>query len=188
MGRDGEERRGEVAPRARPVAAPGPLFGRVANARADRIQNDVSSGRHHMLFRRNLLAPEPVPEQVLADIAVPVIRKLRVHPVQELHPVGKTAPLQLDQQVEVIRHQHERVTRPVEPLDRERQQSEEEPALLVVLVDCAAPIAPGPDVVEGSGNLDAWLPCHRPKVELSRRLRAACHGSGARRHTFVCRV
>jgi hypothetical protein len=51
---------------------------------------------------------------MLPDVAMAMIRELRVHPIQELHPIGEPTNLELDQDVEMIRHQHERVACPVE--------------------------------------------------------------------------
>jgi hypothetical protein len=94
---------------------------------------------------------EAVAEEVAAAVVAPVER-LRVGTVQALHAVGEAPELRLDDEVVVVRQQAERVDTPVVAPDLGGQQSQEEPALVVVEEDGGARDATGSDVVDAFGR------------------------------------
>src|SRR5574339_291517 len=106
MPRDRKAGRREIEAGACPVAAPPPIRRSLADPRPNRVENDVASRREQTGVTVNQLAPEAVAEEVLPDVAVAAVREAREAAVEQLHARRETAVLELDEQVEVVRHQH----------------------------------------------------------------------------------
>jgi hypothetical protein len=71
----------------------------------------------------------------VSPASVSGVEPLGIVAVQNLHPVGEIGPRCIDYEVVVVRHQAERLAGPVVALDDEREQAEEVPPVVVVVVD-----------------------------------------------------
>src|SRR6188508_2816866 len=94
-----EEPRREIEAGAGSVTAPTPLRRARAKACANGIEHDVARRLHQVLVAGDVLAPEAVAEQVLANVTVAPVRELGEGAVQELHSVRESAELKLNEQV-----------------------------------------------------------------------------------------
>jgi len=140
--------------------APGPLAGVRAEARADRIPEDVLDSVPVVL----LVADDPAGEAVAPEVApaaVAGVELLRMDPVQALKAGREERNGSLDEQVVVVREERERVDAPGVAVDGARQEREERSAVVVVADDGATVDAFRGDVVDaGLRQRRARDPCH----------------------------
>ena len=140
-------------------ARPRIVLCRGAHACPDRVQDDVAGQLEEVRFALDEDSLE-APLEHVADPIVPAVESLRVLPVQAPHASGQVRLGGLDEQVEVVRHQAVAVAVPVVGVDDLAQPVEEGVPIPVVEEDGFARIAPGGQVVEGAGELDAEWPSH----------------------------
>jgi hypothetical protein len=105
-------------------AAPGPLFGARAEARADRVVEDVAERGGQVFVAVDGARGVAVAEEVTPALVAPVERQ-RVDSVQAVHSAGHRLDGGLDHEVVVRRHQAVRVELPVEALDAVPEEGEE---------------------------------------------------------------
>jgi hypothetical protein len=107
---------------------------------------------------------EAVAEQV-APALVPRVEALGENPVQSLHPRREVLTERLDDDVEVVVHEAEDVDAPAEPPGDEHEESDPEPAVVVVAHDrhpCDAARGDVEDALVGEDG--ARLPGHRRRT------------------------
>jgi len=92
------------------------------------------------------------------------VESLGVVAVEDLHAVGEILACRIDHQVVVVRHQAVRLTRPVVAVDREGQQAEKVPAVVVVVVNRHLRDPTGTDVKEPVGKEESRNPRHGRNV------------------------
>jgi len=95
---------------------------------------------------------------------VPLIEKLRVAAVQQLHAEGQLWLHRLDDQVVVARHQAVRMAGPVVPSDHRAQQRQERFPVNIVEEDLAMIGATIGDVKDAVWKLASRLPWHASKL------------------------
>jgi len=78
-----------------------------------------------------------------------------------MHTAREVRFWRLDDQVEVVRHQHPGRNTPAEACGRLLQEREKGFAICVVLEDSTLFVAAGSDVIDGAGKLDPKWSCHK---------------------------
>jgi len=139
-----------------------------AQTGTDRVRNDVPADSGELLLVLDLAAPESFAEKV-APAAVACVEPLGVPAVQLLEPGRELRDGRLYDEVVVVRHQAERVQAPVVLADDEAEESQEDPAVVVVPVDGDPSGTARGDVEPAVGEDVSRQPCHASKLE-----RAAC--------------
>jgi rod shape-determining protein MreB len=116
-----------------------------------------------MHFALDELVEESALEQVSLE-AVPVIERLRIPAVQQLHSGRNVAVRGLDEEVVMVRHQAVRVQPPLEPPHDVVDEEHEQDAVAIGEDDSLPAVAPRSDVVEGARELSAVAAGHHPRV------------------------
>lgn len=109
-------------------------------------------------------------EPALQDVAralVARVEALGVGGVQALHAPRQVRPGRLDDQVVVVRHEAVGEAPPPARPDDLTEAMEEEAAVVVVEEDLLPRVAPGGDVIQRAGELDAQRPGHGRKATAS---------------------
>jgi hypothetical protein len=112
-------------------SAPGIFVGVVAEARDDRVGEDVGDRGLVLLLRLDHPRVEAGAEQVAVARRVQLVEALGVDAVQPLHPVGEVGAGAVDDQVVVRSHEAVGVAVPAVAVDRLGQELEEEDAVRV---------------------------------------------------------
>ena len=94
----------EVSPTHAAKARPGPVGWVLAQARADRIERDVTQGFFEVIVTLDGGGAKTSLEEMTIE-AVAVVEFTFVYAGELMHPSGKRLVLRLDHQVKVIRHQ-----------------------------------------------------------------------------------
>lgn len=119
---------------ARRIAAPGPLLGTFAEARAYRIERDVTRDDEAV----RLLLDEDVLEALFEQMpsaAMPLVEALGIARQKAVHARGKGAFGRADRKVVVIAHQTVVMKDPAGAGDLFGEKTEEEPAIFIVTKD-----------------------------------------------------
>src|SRR5439155_26102129 len=116
-----------------PARTPGPVVALLTKTGTDGVVHHVETDLlEFVLVERP--APEAVAEEV-APASVFAVESLGVVTVEDLHAVGEIHLCRVEYEVIVVRHQAERLTRPLVVLDHEYEEAEEVSPIVVVAVD-----------------------------------------------------
>src|SRR5665213_644426 len=157
-----EGRRRDLAEH-RSMAAPLPIDRFLDHPRSNRVENDVPLDMEAVPLVVDARRAEPALEQV-PDIPVAPVERLRVLPVQELHPARDRGRRHVDHEMHVIAHQAVRDAPPAELARHLAEQDHEPLPIEVVHEDGLRPVAATPDVPQAF-RLIAELARHRSSVE-----------------------
>src|SRR6266508_152268 len=180
---DREERRRQLEPGARSIATPRPLLGTLAQPCAYRVEHDVPARLEEMGVSLYLVGKEAILKEV-ADAAVTSVHPARKPAVEQAHSLRETTERNLNDQMEMVRHQAVGEHDPAVASRRLVDRREEEGAVTVVRHDLLAVIAACGDVIDATGLDYASRTGHEPNL-------AAPPGSEAGRARFVtpcCKV
>ena len=139
--------------------APRPRGARVAETGGDGVIEDVLGDVAEVRValdhsRRVSLGDE------MAEARPTPVEPLGVRSEQELHAAGNVRPGGLDEEMNVGRHQRERMHAPAHATRRSLEQSAETLAITVVEEERGAGNAPRAEVVVGAGQLDSMWSGH----------------------------
>src|SRR4029450_7966256 len=104
----------------------------------------------------------------MADESEAVVEVGGVLAVQSLHAAGEIRLRRPHEQVKVVCHEAEGVQSPAVTADHSVADSQEPPAIVVVLEDRLTPVASTGDVIGAACDLDSWRPRHDLSVRPTR--------------------
>jgi hypothetical protein len=159
-----------------PPPAPGPVGGGLAEARTDRIVEDVLDHRLEVVLVLDNPGAEPRAEDV-AHAGVLVVVRLGVATVQELHPRREVLAGALDDGVIVRVEEAEGVHSPPEPPDDDAEQGEEITSVVVVAEHDTFGNAVREDVVDAVGQDGTGDAGHTADRSQPRTRKTACGSS-----------
>jgi len=134
------------------VAAPRPLFGSFADRGTNWVQNDVAAELEKGRFTGLTLGIEVLLEDVVAT-PIALIRGSRVSTQELLHPCRKASIAKPESEMEVVRHQAIRKTRPVVTCCNTTEPAQEHQSIGVVAEDWSLAIAASSNVVDLARDL-----------------------------------
>lgn len=111
----------------------------------------------------------PALEEV-SNAPIPSVVVLRVSKLYPLHDLGQGNLLSLDEQVDVVGHQHVGIKLKVAPLSVMLYSLKVGSAVLIVSKDVLALVASGDDMVESTCKFNPWFPCHAQNLPGSREI------------------
>ena len=140
--------------------APFPVCWVVAQARCDRVQHDVPNRVEEVRLRLDHARRVPRLEQ-MADVPVTLVEPSRVQAVQPVHPRREVGVREREDEMEVIRHQAVRETRPAAAIHRLSQKCHEHALVGVVGEDPIASNTSRSHMHRALDRLDARCTAHR---------------------------
>src|SRR5580765_586342 len=176
-----EEVRRVLEIHCRPVAAPAPLLGLLADSGANRVQHDVPGGFQEVRVLRYRPPRVVVPKEMTRP-PVPAVHLAGMPGVEEAHSSGEARFSRPDEKVVVVCHQAIRDDAPLLLRDDARKPAQEVEAIEVVVEDRLAVVPARGEVVVGAGLEDPQCTSHSGEDSA---LRTGAGRLWRTSHTFV---
>ena len=154
-----EPRRRGLEPRGSAIARPAIVLGALDHPGSYRVEHGVAEHVPEVrLFLDQLRVEAPAEE--MPPSFVPAIEPACVAAVEPLHPLREISLRSLDDEMKVIRHEHEHSHAPGESLRGPAEKDEKRLAIGVAEEDRLLLVAPRGHVIDGAGILNANRSCH----------------------------